>query len=358
MLVAAVLALVVASWYPFRPEMPWELRRGPLAASATEARFDGSSVLVSRPDLDWVADAASTGSLRLALDLRTDRAEQSGPARLLSISRDTLAADLMVGQEGDDLVVRVRRPGSDASGHPAFRVPDVFATDQVGRWRHLVLDVGGGRLVAELDGAVVLDQPVTLAGWDPSYRLALGDEAVGQRGWVGELRHVEVSTPGHTVDVLASGTLDGGSGWIWRDRVRNLTSLSSADPLALIVARFAAFVPVGLGLGLLLRRRWAVAAMVGIALGLVAGKLFVLGRHPRLGDAIVCVVGGLAGILLAARLERTQPRSSGGGGPGVLTAPGEVEVAQPATEARNRGPASTNHSSISEGSSSSSLSST
>ena len=124
MLVAAVLALVVVSWYPFRPELPWVQRHGPLAASATEARFDGSSVLVSRPGLDWVADAASTGSLRLALDLRTDHADQDGPARLLSVSRDTLAADLMVGQDGHDLVLRVRRPGSEASGHPAFRVPD------------------------------------------------------------------------------------------------------------------------------------------------------------------------------------------------------------------------------------------
>ena len=85
--------------------------------------------------------------------------------------------------------------------------------------------------------------------------------------------------------MLASGQVDDGSGIVWRDRVRSLTSLNSHDPLALTVVRFAVFVPVGLALGLLLRRRWALIGVVGISLALVAGKLFVADRHPRLGDA-------------------------------------------------------------------------
>src|SRR4029079_2543528 len=107
MLAAALVALVVASWFPFRPELPWEPRRGPDTAPAGEVRFDGSSVLVSPPGVDWVADAAASGSLRLAFEARPDVTDQRGPARLLSISRDTLAADLMIGQDGDDLVLRV-----------------------------------------------------------------------------------------------------------------------------------------------------------------------------------------------------------------------------------------------------------
>lgn len=338
MLVAALVALVVASWYPFRPELPWEPRTAPAVTPTGEVRFDGSSVLVSPPDVDWVADAAATGTLRIAFDARTDDGDQSGPARLLSVSRDTLAADLMVGQDGDDLVVRVRRSGSDPSGDPAFRVADVFAPSTLGEWRHVVVDLRGGRVVVELDGETVLDEPADPGGWDPAYRFSLGDEATGRRAWVGELRDVEVTTPAHQVDVLASGSLDGGSGIVWRDRVRYLTSLDSHDPFALTVVRFLVFVPVGLALGLLLRRRWAVVGVVVISVALMAGKLFVAGRHPRLGDALVCVVGGLAGLALAARGERAQ--------------------APPATAARSTGPASPSQSSSSAGSSSSSLSST
>ena len=195
MLVAALVALVVASWFPFRPELPWEPRRGPDTASAGEVRFDGSSVLVSPPGVDWVADAAASGSLRLAFDARTDVTDQRGPARLLSISRDTLQADLMIGQDGDDLVLRVRRSDSDPSGDPAFGIVDVFAPAALGRWRHVVVDLQGGRVTVELDGVVVVDEPAELTGWDPAYRLSLGDEATGRRGWVGELRNVEATTP-------------------------------------------------------------------------------------------------------------------------------------------------------------------
>ena len=120
--------------------------------------------------------------------------------------------------------------------------------------------------------------------------------------------------------------------------------------------RFAVFVPVGLALGLLLRRRWALIGVVGISLALVAGKLFVADRHPRLGDAIVCVLGGLAGLVLAARWERAQPAQSTSEHPSPNDAP-ELTQARP-TAARSTGPASTNQSSSSEGSSSSSLSST
>jgi len=248
----------------------------------------------------------------------------------------------MIGQDGDDLVLRVRRPGSDASGDPAFGIADVFAPGALGRWRHVVVDLQGGRVTVELDGVVVVDEPAELTGWDPAYRLSLGDEATGRRGWVGELRNVEATTPDHHVDVLASGQVDDGSGIVWRDRVRNLTSLNSHDPLALTIVRFAVFVPVGLALGLLLRRRWALIGVVGISLALVAGKLFVADRHPRLGDAVVCVLGGLAGVALAARSQRAQ-------------AP---PVAERSTAERSTGPASTSQSSSSEGSSSSSLSST
>jgi len=355
-LVAALVALVVASWFPFRPELPWEPRRGPDTTSAGEVRFNGSSVLVSPPGVDWVADAAASGSLRLAFDARTDVTDQRGPARLLSISRDTLEADLMIGQDGDDLVLRVRRSDSDLSGDPAFGIADVFSLAALGRWRHVVVDLQGGRVTVEVDGVVVVDEPAEPTGWDPAYRLSLGDEAAGRRGWVGELRNVEATTPDHHVDVLASGQVDDGSGIVWRDRVRSLRSLNSHDPLALTVVRFAVFVPVGLALGLLLRRRWALIGVVGISLALVAGKLFVADRHPRLGDAIVCVLGGLAGLALAARGQRPTPSDA----PEPTQAPPTAErsTAERSTAERSTGPASTNQSSSSEGSSSSSLSST
>lgn len=63
--------------------------------------------------------------------------KQSGPARIVSISTDTLFRNLTLGQEDDDLVFRFRMPFSDENGRkPELILPDVFADGQP---HHLVV---------------------------------------------------------------------------------------------------------------------------------------------------------------------------------------------------------------------------
>jgi len=70
---------------------------------------------------------AQTDSFTVAVDATTSSMDQSGPARLLSISTDPLHRNLTVAQNGTDLVVRVRSAftGPNA-GAPEFVVPGVF----------------------------------------------------------------------------------------------------------------------------------------------------------------------------------------------------------------------------------------
>ncbi len=303
--------LVIESFYPFEPQLPVWWRTMPARDATTgSVRFDGRSVLVSRSPPAWLVAARQSGSLEIDLEVRAERPFQEGPARVLTVSRDVHEANLMIGQQDDALVVRVRRPGSDRSGEPAFEVPHLFA--DVG-WHSVAVLIRGDHLRIEADGRVVVNEALEadpLAGWDPSYLLALGDEPQGERGWVGELRQLQVITPAGSVDLLTPGMLEPKRGAVVRSRVRTLLRPTSGDPLYLAALRVFAFVPIGVALQRLLRRwRPVLLAIVGLSGLLLVGKVFIAGRHPSIVDTAWSCVGGLLGYLFSIVFENLRPRT-------------------------------------------------
>lgn len=307
-----VVALAVEAWFPFRPELPVRFRSAPRHGPDGSLSFDGTAALVGRVGPPWVNDARRTSDLLVQLDLRSGRSRQSGPARILTVTQDVYRANLMIGQDGSDLAVRVRRPGSDPGGEPPIVAPGALSDST---WHHLELQIRSEQLTLTWDGRVLATQaigPAPLAGWASDQRVALGDEPRGERSWVGELRRAVVHTPAGETDLLSGADLRPGTGVLWRSRVRDLAG-GLDDPVPLILARLAAFMPVGFGL----RRRWrswrvVAGGVVGLALILTCGKAFVAGRHPSVTDAVLSVIGGLLGGLLALRAGRRTP---GDGGP-------------------------------------------
>jgi hypothetical protein len=303
-----VVALAVEAWFPFRLELPVRFRSAPGHGADGSLVFDGTAALVGPVGPAWVDEARRSGDLLVRLDVRSGRRPQSGPARILTVTRDVYRANLMIGQDGADLVVRLRRPGSDPGGDPAIRAPGVLSDSA---WHHLELQIRSGQLSLTWDGDVLANQAIgadPLAGWSSDQRVALGDEPRAERSWVGEVRRAVVTTPAGETDLLSGADLEPGDGVLWRSRVRNLAS-GLDDPLPLTLARLAGFMPVGFWL----RRCWqswrvVAGGLVGLALILTFGKAFVAGRHPSLTDAVLSVIGGLLGGLLALRAGR---RTSG-----------------------------------------------
>jgi hypothetical protein len=293
----------------------------------------------------WVADARDRSQLDLHVELRAARPHQVGPARVLTISESPYAADLMLGQDAEDLVIRVRRPGSDGSGEPPFVVPRLLSD---GQWHGVDLVIGPGAngttLAVRADGRSAVDAGLAdgtpadgsssggsasrgtradgvagdgeqrlageaLAGWNSGYRVALGDEPGGERGWRGDLRAARIEVGGQRIDLLAPGVLAADTGAVVRSRARHLLDPTSGDPAWIVLFRLAGFVPVGVAFRLWLERRArrrlpaiaAVLAVTGLAAILTLGKLFVAGRHPSLGDALVISAGGLLGVWLGGR---------------------------------------------------------
>ncbi len=75
-----------------------------------------------------------TGEFSLYLAVSSNNPNQSGPARIMSLSYGTINHNLVIGQEGKDLQFRLRTPitGSAAS-QPRFRIPRIFANDDLCR---------------------------------------------------------------------------------------------------------------------------------------------------------------------------------------------------------------------------------
>jgi hypothetical protein len=316
LLALVTLALVVEAWLPFRPEIPLHARATPEWLGPDVVRFDGTSMLASDGPMAWVEAARRTEGLDVALELRSQQVGQRGPARVLAVSADHHNADLVVGQDGDDLVVRLRRPGSDASGDAAFRVRGLLADLA---WHRVDLRVAGDRLVVVADGALAVDEPVgadALAGWDPGYRVALGDDVAAERGWRGDVRLAEVIAGGETVDLLAHGQLEPATGLVVEERLAHVARLSNGDPWFLVLLRLVVFVPVG-WLVQALWRSWrrTAAVAVGLPVALLLGKVLVDGRHPRLGDVAISAVGVLLGAALAESLRRRRLRREVGPSP-------------------------------------------
>jgi len=83
------------------------------------------------PPVDLVEAIRRSGRVRVELWARPSRLDQHGPARIVSISRDPDTRNLTVGQDGPDLVVRVRRWWSGSNGvRPYYRLANVFQADK------------------------------------------------------------------------------------------------------------------------------------------------------------------------------------------------------------------------------------
>jgi glycopeptide antibiotics resistance protein len=71
---------------------------------------------------------AKTSQFTIITKIATTNTDQTGPARIIAYSRDPLHSNFVLGQEGQDLVFRVRTPLTGKNGNqPQLLIPGVFS---------------------------------------------------------------------------------------------------------------------------------------------------------------------------------------------------------------------------------------
>ena len=132
-----------------------------------------------------------TSELTIEADLTVHNVKQIGPKRIVTFSKDFVSRNFTLGQQGEDLVLRLRTPQTDANGtNPEVKLFRLQAGEPV----HVLVSYRAGRLVCYRNGEQVLDTDRVkgdFSNWEPQH-LVLGNEWSRQRDWSGSLRRVAI----------------------------------------------------------------------------------------------------------------------------------------------------------------------
>jgi hypothetical protein len=133
-------------------------------------------------------DALVSGAgITLEVWAATKNDQQVGPARVVSYSKDPGLRNFTLAQERRDLVTRLRTTETDLNGRPVLIVRDVFQPDDP---QHLLVTYNFFEQRVYVNGHLRLRTPIPggrFSNWDPTYSLVLGNEATGNRPWLGKL---------------------------------------------------------------------------------------------------------------------------------------------------------------------------
>jgi hypothetical protein len=312
-LLLVLAAYVAASLWPFGPwrwEAPRQLANAAVRTAEGGVAFPAPGAVTTGSAPAWLADAIAAQRLGLRLVAHSAAIEQHGPARLISIAPDEYARNLTLGQEGVDLDLRVRLGSSTAprldDGASVFRLPGLFATSGP---IALELELVPGRLRLLVDGIPRLEARVgerPLEAWSDRYPLTLGNEATFDRPWLGSIAQASATVDGTEHDLLGHDAVEGAP-----------TRLRVADPrLDLVPFRhlnlsdealnLLGYIPLGLIVGLMLRRRgagWPALALAGLGIAMLSALMELLQvglplRTPSVTDWILNGAGGAIGLVL------------------------------------------------------------
>ena len=305
---AVVAAYAAAILYPFDWTLPRSstnmARFGPEGLFSIDPPGPGIAHTATTPD--WVGEAVRTNRLVIDLRVRPVSPDQVGPARILTLSKDPHFRNLTVGQQGTDLRVRVRTPWHTRNGTPEVRIANVFKGPE---WVDIRVNVEPGQLAIAVNDVQRVRQAYPdspFEDWEPSYRLALGNEFTLDRPWFGDIAKAEVRVGDVVMDYAQPGLLQMPPTFFLSKL--DLVPFWGITPRDGIV-NFFGFIPLGLLAGIWAARR---RGRTVVACGLIALfsvtleslQLALPERFTSVNDVILNTLGGTLGVLLANRLAK------------------------------------------------------
>jgi VanZ family protein len=312
-MIGAALLYAAGLLWPYDWAPPKQLTNG--ARPLADGRIEFVSPGLARTELPpaWLADAIRSNRLELSLTLRSAAPNQYGPARILTISPNPHRRDLMLGQEGSDLVLRLRTPGTSSNGtidgKPVALVANVFKEPG---WIRVGLLIKPGELQIAVDDGIrvreVLSQ-APLQDWDASFPMALGNELSGNRPWLGSIGRVIVRTGDITVDYTDPSALDRPATYWSVSNYPKLEPFRDSSRVDLVVNAFL-YLPLGVLFGLCwLASGWRGAISAASLIAALSGtlevaQLFISIRNPSIDDFVLNALGGTLGVLLGRWIAR------------------------------------------------------
>ena len=280
-----VAGLIVA--YLMATTYPYSLRTNGAELLDDKAFFKTPGTLVwTGPDIDSGAE-----QITIRIVLRSYFSNQTGPARILTISHDHYHSNLTIGQEDSNLIVRLRRQRDEFLGVPPYVVRNVFREANV--LTSIKLEVLQNKLTVHVNDELRLSQSLRTSPfqfWDPSYRIALGNEHTWGRPWLGEIHSARVTAAAQVIDLLDRDHLAKAGFADQLGRRFRFLSESVSD----LIVNLLAMAPIGFVSAWAFRRHHVARSM---ALWLIvvtcaeAAQVLLPSRYPSLSDLVLNVLG-------------------------------------------------------------------
>jgi hypothetical protein len=149
-------------------------------------------IRTAQPPTRLINAIKRTGEITVEAWLQPANTTLDGPARIVTLSRDTSERNFTLGQEKNLFDVRLRTSRSSNNGIPSTSTP---ARSLAVRLTHVVFTRNrAGRTTIYLNGKRRANQ--TLAGnfanWNNGFNLALGNELSNERPWLGTFHLVAI----------------------------------------------------------------------------------------------------------------------------------------------------------------------
>ncbi len=157
-----------------------------------------------------------TGAITIEVWLQPKTLQQDGPARIVTLSRDSGARNFTLGQDNDSIQVRLRTSKTSLNGIPAVTSKSRILKEEL---THVVYTRDpAGNVSVYVNGELNQRERITgdFNGWNDQYRLAIGNELSGDRPWLGDLHWVAIYSrawrQSEVVSRHANGPDDGSRG--------------------------------------------------------------------------------------------------------------------------------------------------
>ena len=126
-----------------------------------------------------------TGQLTVEAWVRPANLKQNGPARILTISKDTSNRNFTLGQDGHNYDLRLRSSKTSRNGLPSLASPAKSVSTELTHLTYTREPSGKARFYLNARQVAEKNIPGDLKEWDRNYRLALGNEFSNNRPWQG-----------------------------------------------------------------------------------------------------------------------------------------------------------------------------